>query len=367
MIFVVGGGVVGLHVAIALTSRPNHPEIFVLEKEQFLGDHTSGRNSQVIHAGFAYPVGSLKAKLCLEGNRLSYEWLQKLNVPYLRCGKWIVAFTPDELPALGKVLEIGAGCNVPEMREVGGEEVAKAEPAAHRFAGAVFAPTSGMMDAAEYIRALERYFVAQKNCYLLYPCNVTAIDPVKQLITTDRGEMEYELLVNSAGLWADEVYRMCGGTRDFRIKPFKGEYYVWKTGQIQSVIYPVPRRYLHGKEHDQRLVSSMGIHLHRDTGGQLFVGPTQVELDWDQKTDYSFVTPREEFMRQAACYAPVDMNKPDDFEQAYAGNRPKIYEDGKPLGDYQIFRDGHHVHLLGIESPGLTAAPAIGRMIASLL
>lgn len=365
MIVIVGGGVVGLHVAIAMAARPNHPEIFVLEKEQFLGDHTSGRNSQVIHAGFAYPVDSLKARLCLEGNRLSYEWLQRLNVPHLRCGKWIVAFTPEEVPALGKVLEIGAACHVTGMREANAAEVAEAEPSCHAFAGAVFSATSGMMDAAEYIRALERYVIAQENCYLLYPCTVTGIDPVARTIETTRGAMEYDTLVNAAGLWADEIYRLCGGTRDFRIKPFKGEYYVWKTGRIASVLYPVPRRYLPGGDRDKRLVSSMGIHLHRDTGGQLFVGPTQVELDWDRKTDYSFVTPREEFVRQAALYAPVD--DPDAFELAYAGNRPKIYEDGKPLGDYQIFRDGPHLHLLGIESPGLTAAPAIGRMVADII
>lgn len=365
MIFIIGGGVVGLQVAIALASRPNHPEIFVCEKEQFLGDHTSGRNSQVIHAGFAYPVGSLKAKLCVEGNRLSYEWLKKLGVPHAECGKWVVAFTPEEMPALEKVLAIGAACDVPGMRAATAAEVATAEPSCHSFAGAVFSKTSGMMDAAEYIRALERYFTAQENCYLLYPCNVTAIDPIKQVITTDRGAMPYELLINAAGLWSDDIYRMCGGTRNFRIKPFKGEYYVWKTGQIRSVLYPVPRRYLSGGEKDQRLVSSMGIHLHRDMGGQLFVGPTQVELDWDRKTDYSFVTPKEEFLRQAALYAPVD--SPDAFELAYAGNRPKIYEDGKPLGDYQIFRDGAHIHLLGIESPGLTAAPAIGKMVAGMV
>ncbi|MBI4239209.1 MAG: FAD-dependent oxidoreductase [Deltaproteobacteria bacterium] len=365
MIFVVGGGVVGLHVAIALAARPNHPDIMVCEQAPFLGDHTSGRNSQVIHAGFAYPMGSLKARLCVEGNRLSYEWLRKLGVTHHAEGKWVVAFSPEELPALEKVLEIGATCGVEGMRAASADEVAQAEPSCHRFAGAVYSRTSGMMDAAEYIRALERYLAAQENCYVLYPCAVTAIDPVKQVITTSRGEMEYSLLVNAAGLWADDVYAMCGGTRKFRIKPFKGEYYIWKTGQIRSVVYPVPRRYLAGGERDKRLVSSMGIHLHRDTGGQLFVGPTQVELDWAQKTNYDLVTPREDFVREAAHYAPV--GNPDDFVPAYAGNRPKVYEDGKPLGDFQIFRDGPHIHLIGIESPGLTAAPAIGRMVAEIV
>lgn len=365
MIFVVGGGVVGLHVAIALAQRAGHPEIIVCEKEAFLGDHTTGRNSQVIHAGFAYPVGSLKARLCLEGNALSYEWLQKLGVANKRCGKWIVAFHENELPALQQVLETGAACGVPEMRAASAAEIAAAEPSCHAFAGAVFSGTSGMMDASEYINALERYFSAQADCYFLQPCEVTAIDPERRQITTTRGEMEYALLINAAGLWSDDIYTMCGGTRDFRIKPFKGEYYIWKTGQIQSMIYPVPRRYLPGAGGDQRLVSSMGVHLHRDTGGQLFVGPTQVELEWDQKTNYDIITPREAFMQQAALYAPVA--RAEDFAPAYAGNRPKVYEDGKALGDFTIVQEGPHVHLLGIESPGLTAAPAIGRYVAEMV
>lgn len=365
MIFIVGGGVVGLHVGIALAQQPNHPDILMCEQEPFLGDHTSGRNSQVIHAGFAYPVGSLKARLCVEGNARSYEWLQTLGVTHERCGKWIVAFNDEEIPALQKTLDVGAACGVSGMREVSAAEVAKAEPSCHPFAGAVFSETSGMMDAAEYIRALERYFTAQENCHCLYPCKVTGVDPARQEIQTDRGAMEYSLLINCAGLWSDDVYTWCGGTRSLRIKPFKGEYYIWKKGKIASVVYPVPRRFLAGGDQDKRLVSSMGIHLHRDTGGQLFVGPTQVELDWDQKTNYDLVTPRETFVQQAAHYAPVGAS--EDFEPAYAGNRPKVYEDGHPLGDFEIFRDGNHIHLIGIESPGLTAAPAIGRYVAALV
>lgn len=364
MIFIVGGGVVGLHVGIALAQRSDRPDIMICEQEQFLGDHTSGRNSQVIHAGFAYPVGSLKAQLCVEGNRLSYEWLERLEVTHMRCGKWVVAFDESEIPALDKVLEIGEACNVPGLRHASAEEVAAAEPSCHPFAGAVFSESSGMMDASAYIRALEQHFTSLPNCHLLYPCTVTGVDPVQQMIQTDRGDMEYTTLINAAGLWADEVYRWCGGTRDFRIKPFKGEYYVWKTGQINSVIYPVPRRFLPGKEHDARLVSSMGVHLHRDTGGQLFVGPTQVELDYDQKRNYDLVTPREKYVEQAAHYAPVD--DAENFVPAYAGNRPKVYEGDNPLGDFTFIREGAHLHLLGMESPGLTAAPAIGRHVAEM-
>lgn len=366
MYVVIGGGVVGLHTAIALASRPNHPEIFLLEKEKFLGDHTSSRNSEVIHAGFAYPQGSNKAKWCVEGNRLSYYWLDKLQVPYKRCGKWLVAFTSEEVPALQGTLENGRKCDAPGMREASLSELKKKEPTAIDFAGVIFSETSGMMDAASYIRTLERYFAAQENCMLIYPCAVTAIDPVKNIIETTRGPMGYSFLINCGGLFADEVYKMAGGKKDYRIKPFKGEYMIWRKGKMNEVLYPVPRRFLPGGDKDKRLVSSMGVHLHRGVGGDLYVGPTQVELDWSQKTNYSIETPPEEFARQASQYVQGGVPA-GELEPAYAGNRPKLYIDGKAFGDFLIEREGNQIHILGTDSPGLTAAPAIAKEVVNLL
>lgn len=366
MIFIVGGGVIGLHLAIALAQKPGRPEIFVCDKEQYLGDHTSGRNSQVIHAGFAYPVDSLKARLCVEGNRLTYEWLRRLKVPFVNEGKWVVAFNEEELPALDKVLEVGAACQVPGLRRADVGELLKKDPACNRFAGTVFSETSGVMDAAAYVRALEQNLSEYDDCYPIYPCTVNGIDTNKKIVQTSRGDMEYSLLINAAGLWSDEIYKMCGGQRDFHIKPFKGEYCVWKHCDIKSLIYPVPRRFLPGQENNKKLVSSMGVHVHRDTGGQLHIGPTQVELEGDRKNDYDIVTAQSEFVRQAAFYAAV--KNPDDLELAYAGNRPKLYENGEPFGDFMILHDDpHHLHLLGIESPGLTAAPAIAQYVANLV
>lgn len=365
MYVVIGGGVVGLHVAIALSRQPNHPEIFLLEKEKTLGDHTSGRNSEVIHAGFAYPTGSNKAKWCVEGNRLTYEWLERLQVPFKRCGKWLVAFNEAEVPALEATLKNGAVCGVPEMRPASMAELKEKEPEMNDFAGVIFAKTSGMMDAASYIRALERYFAAQENCHLINPCAITGIDAAKNIVATTRGPMEYSLLVNCAGLFADEVYKMTGGPRDFRIKPFKGEYMIWRKGKIQEVVYPVPRRFLPGGDKDKRLVSSMGIHLHRGVGGDLYVGPTQVELDWSQKLDYTIKTPPEEFARQARQY--ISKVKSQDLTPAYAGNRPKLYIDGQPHGDFLVHREENRIHMLGTDSPGLTAAPAMGAAVLALV
>lgn len=364
VIVIAGGGVVGLHVGIALARLRRHLPILICERERSIGHHTSGRNSEVVHAGFAYPAGSLKARTCIEGNPRTYEWLGRLDVPHVRSGKWIVALSADELPALEKVLEAGAAAGVAALRESDPAEVARAEPACRAFVGALHSGSSGAMDAAAYVRALERYFTAQEDCHFLPDCAVTGVDPDKRTVTTSRGEIGYDVLVNSAGLWADEVYRMAGGHHAFRIKPFKGEYYSWRRGPLRSMVYPVPRRFLPGSAGDQRQVSNMGIHVHRTVGGEVFVGPTQVELDWEQKADYRITTPREVFLRAAADYAEVE--NPEVLSPAYAGNRPKLYEEERPVGDFVLLREGAHIHLLGIESPGLTAAPALGSEVARL-
>lgn len=365
MYIVIGGGVVGLHVAIALSQQKGHPEIFLLEKEKFLGDHTSSRNSEVIHAGFAYPLGSNKAKWCVEGNQLTYPWLDRLKVSYKKCGKWLVAFTKEEAPALEATLKNGEACGVLGMHHASLKELKAKEPDMNDFAGVIYSETSGMLDAASYIKALERYLAAQENCYVINAGAVTKIDAAKNQIETARGPMEYSLLVNCAGLFADEIYKMACGKKDYRIKPFKGEYMIWRKGTIQEVVYPVPLRFLPGKGKDKRLVSSMGVHLHRGVGGDLYVGPTQVELDWSKKNDYNIVTPPEEFVRQASRY--VRGIRKEDLVPAYAGNRPKLYIDGNPYGDFLIEKVGNQIHILGMDSPGLTAAPAVAQAVLRLL
>jgi L-2-hydroxyglutarate oxidase LhgO len=365
VIVIAGGGVVGLHVGIALAQLRRRRPILICERERSIGHHTSGRNSEVIHAGFAYPAGSLKAQACIEGNPRTYEWLSRLDVPHMRSGKWIVALSADDLPALEKVLEAGRAAGVPALRESDPAEVARAEPACRPFIGALHSGSSGAMDAAAYLRALERYFTAQEDCHFLPGCAVTGVDTDTRTVTTSRGQLEYDILVNSAGLWADEVYRMTRGPRAFRIRPFKGEYYSWRRGGVRSMVYPVPRRFLPGSAGDERQVSNMGIHVHRAVGGEVLVGPTQVELDWGQKADYRITTARDVFLRAAADYAEVET--PEALSPAYAGNRPKLFEQDRPVGDFVLLREGAHIHLLGIESPGLTAAPALGSEVARLV
>jgi glycerol-3-phosphate dehydrogenase len=227
------------------------------------------------------------------------------------------------------------------------------------------------MDAAAYMRALEVELSKKKNVQVIYPCKVNGIDKVTRTIETDRGGMQFDLLINSAGLWADEIHNMSCRNEDFQmcslyqVIPFKGEYYTWRKGHVQTMIYPVPSRFLKANDGDATLVSSMGIHTHRNIAGELLVGPSQVKERADKKDDYKIETPPEVFAKEISKFIKdIDAR---DLEPAYAGNRPKLYKDGHPIGDFHIFKEGNIIHLMGMESPALTAAPAIARYVIRMI
>ncbi|MBI4212170.1 MAG: FAD-dependent oxidoreductase [Deltaproteobacteria bacterium] len=363
-IVIIGGGIVGLSIARELAETNRGDEIFLLEQEAFLGHHTTGRNSEVLHAGVAYPPHSLKTKLCVEGNILTYELAERLNIPLKKTGKWILATNDAEAEGLEKlarnVVESGAVPLVPHDPQDAVDDV----PELKLSRACMFAPSTGMLDCAGYVQALDRHLAAFENVYVIRECCVKSIDAAKSILHTNRDDIPYDFLINSAGLWADEVYAMAGGQRKFQIIPYRGEYYRWKKATLEHVIYPVPARFVNGG--DGSMISSLGIHVHRNYGGEVLLGPSHICGDVACKTDYAITTPPQVFIDAIAPF----MKQPptlDEVEMAYAGNRPKLFEDGKAIGDFVIFKEGNIVHLLGIESPGLTAAPAIGRYVADLL
>ncbi len=362
----------GLNIALEFAARPElvegQTEIFLIEKEKFLGHHTSTRNSEVIHAGFAYPPESLKSKLCVEGNYLTYELLDKLRVPYKKCGKWVIACGKDEDKALEAAEKNAHLSGVKEFKRVNVTEFYNAEPSACNVTSAAFSPISGIMDAASYIRALEVAISSYNNVNIIYPCRVTGIDSVKSTLETSRGSVQYDILINSAGLWADDIHDMACRNQDFQmcagyqIIPFKGEYYTWRKGRVQTMIYPVPRRFISS---DPSLVSSMGIHTHRNIAGELFVGPSQVKSSPDKKSDYTIETPPQVFAEGLSKF--IKNVRAEDLEPAYAGNRPKLYKSGAPCGDFIFLKEANVIHLLGMESPALTAAPAIAKYVVKMV
>lgn len=344
---VIGGGIVGCHVAYRLAKEGK--EVFLLEKERTLGEHTSTRNSGVVHAGIYYPQGSLKGRLCVRGNHLTYEFLENHDIPHWKCGKMIVALVNAERKALEELKKRGEDNGVENLKLLDGPEARKIEPRV-RSLGALHSPETGILDMAAYMRVMER-MLRGLGVSIVKPCEVLSVDDRNTLRTT-RGEMAAEVIVNAAGLHSDSIAKMCG-LEGYKIIPHKGDYYNTTEEVVRGLVYPVP-----DSPH------SLGIHLTRTLGEETLIGPSAVQ-GFD-KEDYEIKTPREEFEKGAAAMVP-DLNVHRIYP-GYSGNRPKLYYHGALQTDFVILKqEMGRVHLLGIESPGLTAAPAIAEYVATVV
>ena len=247
---VVGGGIVGLHAASAL--RDKGFEVFVLDAAPYPAEHTSGRNSGVIHAGIFYPPGSLKERLCIEGNRLTYEWVKKLEVDHRPCGKWVVPEEGQE-PDLGPFYEKLCRLPIPRPERVSKTVLAEREPAL-RSSEAIFIPSTGILDAAGYVKALARY-LEERGTQVLFNCRVLEVK--EHQLETSRGPIEFDLAVNAAGLWADEVAKMAG-LKGYEIRPCRGDYYQLSKQPVTRPVY-----HLHYKG-----AQGLGVHLTPTLDGQ---------------------------------------------------------------------------------------------------
>ena len=344
---VIGGGIVGCHIAHRLVKEGK--EVFLFEKEKALGEHTSTRNSGVIHGGIYYPQESLKARLCLRGRHLTYEFLQNHDVPHWKCGKIIVALVASELKALEDLKRRGDENGVENLRLIDEDEVQKMEPRVRCFA-ALHSPETGILDMAAYMRMMER-MLKGLGVTIVKQCEVLSIDDHNTLRTT-RGDMETEMIINAAGLYSDGIAWMCG-MEGYEIVPHKGDYYNTTEEVIGGLVYPVP-----DSPH------TLGIHLTRTLGEETLIGPSAFQVS--DKDDYEIKTPREEFEKGALAMVP-DLNIRRIYP-GYSGNRPKVYYHGELQADFVIQRQERgRVHLLGIESPGLTAAPAIAEYVAKII
>lgn len=346
-VVVIGGGIVGCHIAYRLAKERR--EVFLLEKEKSLGEHTSTRNSGVIHSGIYYEPGSLKAGLCIRGRHLTYEFLRNHDIPYWKCGKVIVALKREEFKALENLRDRGVENGVENLKLLEGAEVRKIEPRV-RCLAALHSPETGILDMAAYIKTMEKVLEGL-GVTIVKQCKVLSVSSHNTLSTT-RGEIEADILINAGGLYSDTIATMCG-LEGYEIVPYKGDYYNTTEDVIRGLVYPVP-----DSPH------SLGIHLTRTMGGETLIGPSVVQVT--DKEDYEIRTPREEFEKGALAMIP-DFNTHRIYP-GYSGNRPKLYYHGELRTDFVIEKqEKERVHLLGIESPGLTAAPAIAEYVAKII
>ncbi len=357
---VVGAGVVGLAVARALALSPQGAgrDWLVLESESAIGTGTSSRNSEVIHAGIYYPQGSLKARWCVRGKHLLYDYAQARGIAHRRCGKLIVATNPAQVDQLEGIQAKAAANGVADLVWLSGEQARAMEPELHALA-ALHSPSTGIIDSHAYMLALQGDF-ENAGGMVAY---MSALDRVRitpsghELTLTDGTQLGCDVLVNASGLNAPVLARRIDGldTRDLPQAYFcKGNYFTLAgRSPFSRLIYPVPE------------AAGLGVHLTIDLGGQAKFGP---DVQWTDRADDLVVDPRrgDVFYDAVRRYWP---GLPDGALQAgYAGMRPKINAPGEPAADFMLHGPAQHGHaglvnLLGIESPGLTSALAIGEAV----
>ena len=341
---VIGAGAVGLSVARALARAGR--EVLVLERHESFGTETSSRNSEVIHAGIYYPTGSVKARTCVRGKELLYEYCERYHVPYERIGKIIVATTTQQFDALREyqrqAKENGAG----ELTWLSQRYVERLEPAVACRAG-IHSRSTGIIDSHAYMLSLLGDLEAH-NGVVSYHTEVSKITTDSGLIVVCDGfELAPTVLVNSSGLGAPALSPVTGATD--RGYFAKGHYYVLSgLSPFNRLIYPVAEP------------GGLGVHVTLDLAHQTWYGP-----------DYTFETSNlERFIDAIRRYYPdLDATR---LHPGYTGIRPKLAPANAPTSDFMINGPAEtgvsgYVDLLGIESPGLTASLAIAEWVADLV
>lgn len=356
MIGVIGGGVVGLASARALALRGS--DVVVLERHRRAGLDTSTHNSGVIHAGLYHPAGSLKSTLCVEGREQLYAFAAAHAVPYVRCGKLIVAGESDEEAALERLATNAAANGVP-LQEADARGLRSREPNVRAVRG-LWSPSTGWIDAEAYIRALERE-LKRLEVPLLVGTPIVACESSGDRLTlvTPRERIDVDVVVNAAGLHADDVSALCGG-ESFRIYPCRGEYAELAPrarALVNGLVYPVPHASGHG----------LGVHLTKTIDGAVWIGPT-IEYR-ERKDDYEDGRlPLDAFLEPTRRLLPSVTI--DDLRLSGSGIRAKLHPPDEHFADFMIRRDTRQprlIHAAGIDSPGLTASLAIAERVAALI
>jgi glycerol-3-phosphate dehydrogenase len=365
-ILIIGGGVVGCAIARAVSSR--WQDVFLVERFPKLGMATSTRNSGVNHSGIYYPKDSLKARLCVEGNRLTYEFCAKHNVPFRHCGKLVVAAEAYEEAELVALKKRGEDNGVEGLRLIGADDIHKREPHI-RGVAALDVPSTGIVSAEELVHAYAR-LATNQGANIVTRAQVVSLGPSGNTIrvglrigdeeVSQEERIETRCVINAAGLYADEVAAMLGN-HSWKIYPVRGEYCEVRgprSSLINNLVYPLP--------HSDGL--SLGVHFTKTLWGTFLLGPTATYVEGKDNYEKNRL-PIADFAESAKTLLPEIEER--DLQLGYTGLRPKLAPPShKGIVDFVITCDPQvpqAIHLVGMESPGLTAAPAIAEHVAKLV
>ena len=353
---VIGAGIVGLAIARKLSAV--YDNILVIEKEKTFGRHVSSRNSEVIHSGLYYDPGSLKANLCVRGNQLMYDFAKKYAIDYKNCGKIIVVSEPDELEQLEALMQNGKKNNVDGLELLSASDISQREPII-TAAGGLSVPSTGIIDSHAFMHKLA-YLITSGDSDIVYNTEVNRICHEDEHYFLSLKNMDHQakskIVVNSAGLWCDEISAMAG-INDYKLHICKGEYY--KTSmyrnKLNSLIYPLPTEI------------SLGTHIVLHLDGTIGFGPNAYYVD---EIDYSMDdSNKNTFLIHINKY----LDLPEEALTAdFTGIRPKIQAPGEPLQDFIIKNEknrgyNNFINLIGIESPGLTSSLAIAEYVQGII
>ncbi|MHC5259344.1 L-2-hydroxyglutarate oxidase [Streptomyces sp. UC4497] len=383
-VLVVGGGIVGLSTAYAVSRAAPGTRVVVLEKEEGPARHQTGRNSGVIHSGIYYRPGSLKARFAVRGAAEMVKFCAEYGIPHEVTGKLIVATEREELPRLHALVQRGRENGIP-VRELGPAQIQEYEPEVRGLA-AIHVGTTGIVD---YSAVAER-FAEASGAEIRYGADVVQVDrrPDRGVaVRTRAGDVvRGRVLVNCAGLRCDEVARLTGDDPEMRIVPFRGEYFeLGRPDLVRGLVYPVP----------DPAFPFLGVHLTRGIDGGVHVGPNAVPALAREGYGWGVVRPREvggtlawpgawrmagrhwrygageihRSLSKAAFTKAVRRLVPgvgaEDMVPVAAGVRAQaVLRDGTLVDDFLIREGARAVHVLNAPSPAATASLPIGREIA---
>jgi (S)-2-hydroxyglutarate dehydrogenase len=383
-VLVVGGGIVGLSTAYAITRAAPGTRVTVLEKEDGPARHQTGRNSGVIHSGIYYRPGSLKARYAVRGAAEMVKFCAEYGIAHSVTGKLIVATEREELPRLHALVQRGRENGIP-VRELGGSQIAEYEPEVRGLA-AIHVGTTGVCDFVGVARQLAEGSGAE----IRYGARVERVDRRPELgvaVRTTGGDVvRARVLVNCAGLYCDEVARLTGDEPGMRIVPFRGEYYeLARPDLVRGLVYPVP----------DPAFPFLGVHLTRGIDGGVHIGPNAVPALAREGYGWGVVRPREvavtlawpgawrmagrhwrygagEMRRSVSKRAftgavrrLLPVVEEGDLVPTAAGVRAQaVLRDGTLVDDFLIKEGPRAVHVLNAPSPAATASLPIGREVA---
>ncbi len=386
-ILIIGSGITGLTIARELILR-GKKDILIVEKEEKCGVHASGRNSGVLHAGIYYTPDSLKARFCVEGNRMLTEYCSSRGLNLNRCGKVIVATGKDQLASLYNLQERAVKNGV-ASRIINSDELKKIEPYSYTYQEAIYSPDTSVFNAHEILESILNELHISGKAKILF--NTSFIEPAgDNTVLTSTGPVRYERLINASGAFSDKIAHSFGVGVKYKVLPFLGTYSVIKDEKsflVNGNVYPVP---------DPR-TPFLGVHFTRSYDGTVYIGPTAIPAigreSYNLLSDYSLESFsilyrdlvmffannafRDNALSEVKKYLSSylfdeakkmvpSLQKNQVIPSGKTGIRPQLVDWNKKelVMDFIIEKKGNSVHILNAISPAFSSSMAFAKYVA---